>query len=180
MRKTAIAVTLIIAAAGSFAATRPTPPPVSGLDDATIVAIFDAANTADIETGNLAKERAATKDAREFGTMLGQVHTAVRQQGRDLAKKLGVTPTPPKDDQGAKDHAAAMIKLRGVPASQFDRAFLEHEQAYHAAVISALNTTLIPAIQNEELKKFVVGLGPAFEGHRQAAANLLKKLPATP
>ena len=30
--------------------------------------------------------------------MLARDHKAVRQQGRDLAKKLGVTPTPPKDD----------------------------------------------------------------------------------
>jgi len=182
MRRTAIAAGVLLVATTLVAASRREPAPTApaSLDDATIVAIFDAANTADIETGNLAKEHARTKDAKDFGTMLGQVHTAVRQQGRDLAKKLGVTPTPPKDDQGAKDHAAAMAKLRATPANQFDRAFLEHEQAYHAAVINALNTTLIPAIQNAEVKKFVVSLVPAFEGHRQAAADLLKKLPATP
>ena len=179
MRRTVLAVTAVLAASTLLAAAGTRARYVSPLDDATIVAIFDAANTADIETGNLARERATSKDARDFGTMLGQVHTAVRQQGRDLAKKLGVTPTPPKDDQGAKDHAAAMARLRAVPAAQFDKAFLEHEQAYHAAVINALNGTLVPAIQNEELRKFVVSLVPAFEGHRQAAANLLKKTPAS-
>ncbi|HEX7937912.1 MAG TPA: DUF4142 domain-containing protein [Gemmatimonadaceae bacterium] len=180
MRRTAVVVSTI-AVAGALIAAR-TPAPVThatpALDDATIVAIFDATNTADIETGKLGAERAHNKDVKDFGTMLGNVHTAVRQQGRDLAKKLGVTPTPPKDDQGAKDHAAAMAKLRGVKGAAFDRAFLEHEQAYHAAVIAALNGTLVPAIQNEELKKFVVSLLPAFEAHRQAAENLLKKLPA--
>src|SRR5690242_12868685 len=103
---------LLLAVASSLGFVRSTVSahPATALDDATIVAIFDAANTADIETGKLGAERARNKEVKDFGTMLGNVHTAVRQQGRDLAKKLGVTPTPPKDDQGAKDHAAAMAK----------------------------------------------------------------------
>src|SRR5215217_8081043 len=73
------------------------------LDDPTIVAIFDAANTADIETGTLAAELGSSKEVRDFGAMLARDHKMVRQQGRDLAAKLGVTPTPPKDDQSARD-----------------------------------------------------------------------------
>lgn len=107
--------------------------------------------------------------------MLSQVHTEVRKKGRELAKKLGVTPTRPKPFQMATDHAAAMKRLRTLKGAAFDRAFLEHEQAYHAAVISAVTTTLLPAIKNQELKDFVTSLGPAFEAHRLAAENLLKK-----
>jgi len=69
----------------------------SPLNDPTILAIFDAANTYDIATGALAEKRASSKDAHEFGEMLQRDHRAVRQQGRDLAKSLGVTPTPPAD-----------------------------------------------------------------------------------
>src|SRR5215213_9496680 len=83
----------------------------AALDDPTIVAIFDAANTADIETGALAAKKGSTKEIREFGEMLMRDHKAVRQQGRDLAAKLGVTPTPPADDAGAKAHAQAMKDL---------------------------------------------------------------------
>jgi putative membrane protein len=144
----------------------------SALDDATIVAIFDAANTADIETGNLAAERAQNPEVREFGKMLARDHQMVRQQGRDLAKKLGVTPTPPKPDEGAKAHAAAMKTLRSVPAAAFDHAFLQHEVAFHKSVIDAVNTTLMPAIRNEEVKKLVTTVAPAFVAHMEAARNL--------
>ena len=58
------------------------------LDDPTIVAIFDAANTADIETGTLAAERGKSAEVREFGAMLARDHQHVRKLGRDLAKKL--------------------------------------------------------------------------------------------
>lgn len=148
----------------------------SALDDPTIVAIFDAANTADVETGMLAAERGSSQEVRDFGSMLARDHKQVRQQGRDLAKKLGVTPTPPKDDQGAKEHAAAMARLRSLNGAEFDHAFLQHEVAFHKAVIDAVTSTLLPAIQNAELKALVVRIAPAFEAHMIAAQNLEKKL----
>ncbi|CAN5478987.1 DUF4142 domain-containing protein [soil metagenome] len=146
------------------------------LDDPTIVAIFDAANTWDIETGALAKKKGTTKDVREFGAMLGHDHTMVRQQGRDLAKKLGVTPTPPKDFGMAKDHAAAMKALRAAKGHAFDRAFLTHEVAFHKAVLDAMTTTLLPALKNQEVKDLVTKVAPAFQAHMAAAQEKLDKL----
>ena len=146
------------------------------LDDPTIVAIFDAANTWDIETGNLARKRGTTKDIRNFGAMLVHDHTEVRKQGRALAKKLHVTPTPPKDFGMAKDHAAAMKSLRSVSGKAFDKAFLTHEVAYHKAVIDAINTTLMPALKNQEVKDLVTKVAPAFKAHQDAAQQKLDAL----
>src|SRR3979490_2425355 len=70
----------------------------SKLDDPTIVAIFDAANTYDIETGSLAVEKGHSQAVREFGAMLVRDHRNVRAQGRDLAESLRVTPTPPRGE----------------------------------------------------------------------------------
>jgi len=160
---------------GAARSTSPDRAP-NALDDPTIVAIFDAANTADIETGTLAAERGSSKEVRDFGSMLARDHKQVRQLGRDLAKKLAVTPTPPADDQGAKDHAAAMTRLRSLKGAAFDEAFLQHEAAFHKAVIDAVTSTLLPAIQNADLKALVVQVAPAFQAHMIAAQNLEKKL----
>lgn len=181
-RITTAAIAALAVASLSLGATRSTARTTAAdqapgaLDDPTIVAIFDAANTADIETGTLAAERASSKEVRDFGTMLARDHKQVRQLGRDLAKKLGVTPTPPKDDQGAKNHAAAMATLRGLNGPAFDQAFLQHEAAFHKAVIDAVTSTLLPAVQNAELKALVVQVAPAFEAHMIAAQQLEKKL----
>jgi putative membrane protein len=145
------------------------------LDDPTIVAIFDAANTWDIETGNIAANKGSSKAVRDFGAMLARDHATVRQQGRDLAAKLGVTPTPPKDFAMAKDHAAALAKLETARDRAFDRAFLEHEVAYHKAVLDAVTTTLLPALHNQEVKDLVTKVAPAFQAHMMAAQNLLDK-----
>jgi putative membrane protein len=146
-----------------------------GPDDATIVAIFDAANTAEMETGALAEQRGASKEVRDFGAMLVRDHRIVRQQGRDLAAKLGVTPTP-KEDQSAKDHAAALARLRSLEGAEFDRAFLQHEAAFHKAVIDAVQGTLLPAVDNAELKALVEKVAPAFQAHMRMAQELEKKI----
>ena len=146
------------------------------LDDPTIVAIFDAANTWDMETGALGKKKGTTKEIREFAAMLVHDHSGVRHQGRDLAKKLHVTPTPPKDFAMAKDHANAMKALRSAKGKAFDRAFLTHEVAYHKAVIDAVTTTLLPALKNQEVKDLVTKVAPAFQAHMAAAQEKLDKL----
>jgi putative membrane protein len=145
------------------------------LDDPTIVAIFDAANTYDIETGSLAARKGSSKAVRDFGAMIARDHGNVRQQGRDLAKSLGVTPTPPKDFALAKAHADAMKSLNGADGKAFDRAFLQQEVDFHNAVLDAVNKTLMPAIQNAQVKDLVTMVAPAFVAHRDAAQNLLNQ-----
>jgi putative membrane protein len=175
MRST-IAAALALIAASAALPDAPLQAQAEGPDDPTIVAIFDAANTADMETGALAEQQGASQEVREFGAMLVRDHRAVRQQGRDLAVRLGVTPTPPKADQSAKDHAAAMTRLRGLKGAEFDRAFLQHEAAFHQAVIDAIQSTLLPAIDNQELKALVEKVAPAFQAHLRIAQELEKKL----
>ena len=147
----------------------------SKLDDPTIVAIFDAANTYDIETGSLGATKGTTQAIRDFGKMLVRDHRSVRSQGRDLAKSLKVTPTPPKNFALAKAHVKAMRSLRRAHGKAFDRAFLQHEVDFHNAVIDAVTKTLLPAIQNAQVKDLVTKVAPAFVAHRDAAQNLLNQ-----
>jgi putative membrane protein len=162
-----------LAPAAAFAQAKPAAP---ALDDAAIVGIFDIANTWDIETGTLAATKATRQDVKDFGAMLARDHKTVQQQGRDLAAKLKVTPTPVANDFPLKvAHDAAMTKLKGLSGPAFDKAFLEHEVAYHGAVIDAVTKSFLPAIKSLELKAFVEKVAPAFVAHKQAAEQLLKK-----
>jgi putative membrane protein len=150
--------------------------PAQALTDANIVAIFDAANTADIETGGLGASYSRNAEVHELGKSFVDAHTAVRQQGRDLARKLGVTPVLPAGDQGAAAHAATLTRLKGLSGTEFDKAFLDHEIAYHQAVIDAVTKTLLPAIRNPELKALVEKVAPAFVAHMEMAKQLRAKL----
>ncbi len=42
-------------------------------------------------------------------------------------------------------------------------------------MIDAINTTLLPSLQTQEVKDLVKKVAPAFEAHMAAAQNLLDK-----
>jgi putative membrane protein len=147
------------------------------LDDPTIVAIFDAANSWDMETGQLALRKSRNKDVREFAEMMVRDHKAVRQLGRELAHRLSVSPTPPgKEFALAVDHAAKMKTLRSASGHTFDKAYIDHEVWYHQAVIDAVTKQLLPATKNAELKALEEKVAPNFVAHLAAAKQVEQKL----
>ena len=150
---------------------------IAPLDDATIVAIFDAANGWDINLGRLALKKSHNKDVRTFADMMVRDHSAVQKLGRDLAHKLNVTPTPPGPDFPlAKDYTATLAKLNHLNGAAFDKAYVDHEVWYHQAVIDAITKTLLPATQNAELKALQIKVAPNFDAHLAAAKVLQEKL----
>ena len=177
MRSMVFALSLLTAGSVGFVAQRTTAAPP--LNDATIIALFDAANTYDIEASQLALQKSKNADVRALATQFMNDHKAVRQQGRDLAKQLKVTPTPPKANPLAPAHIAAMKALRGKSGAAFDQAYAANEVAFHQQVLDAVSSTLLPAIQNAQLKAFIEKVGPAFQGHLEAAKQLQKKLGTT-
>lgn len=184
MKKTMISMALALlplasVQAQSPALSRSTPRAAVGaaLDDPTIVAIFDAANTWDIETSQVAHKKSKNKDVLAFADMMIKDHTAVRKLGRDLATKLKVTPTPPgKDFALAIDHVDAMKKLESTTGAAFDKAYIDHEVTYHQAVIDAVTKQLLPATKNAELKDLENKVAPNFVAHLAAGKEVQKKL----
>ena len=71
------------------------------LDDATIFAIFDQANTADVWVGRIAVKKGQSEDVQMLGKMVAADHVAVQQMARDLATQLGIIPSPPDKDTSA-------------------------------------------------------------------------------
>lgn len=147
------------------------------LTDPQIAAIVVAANQVDIDAGQLALSRSKNAEVKKFAERMITDHGAVIKAATDLVTKLGVTPE--QSDMGndlvagGADARAQLAKLEG---DAFDRAYVDNEVAYHEAVIDALKSQLIPSASNEELKKTLVGVQPAFDAHlahaRQVQAAL--------
>jgi len=47
--------------------------------------------------------------------------------------------------------------------------------SFHKAVIDAVNSSLLPALKNEEARALVTKVAPAFQAHMLAAQALLDK-----
>lgn len=149
----------------------------AGPTDPQIAAIVVTANQVDIDAGKLALSKSHSKDVKEFAQRMITDHTGVNKSATELVTKLHVTPEPNPTSQslqkGGDDNLAALKKLSG---HAFDKAYIDHEVAYHEAVLQAVDKTLIPSAQNAELKALLVKVRPAFVAHLDHAKHLQEEL----
>jgi putative membrane protein len=104
-------------------------------------------------------------------------HTGVNKQAVALVTKLKVTPQDSELSKSLQSGGAEnMAKLKSLKGKEFDQAYVDHEVAYHQAVIDALDKTLIPNAKNAELKDTLVKVRPAFVAHLEHARHLQSSL----
>lgn len=164
MRIVAIAMSLALAATEASAA---------GPTDPQIAAIVVTANQVDIDAGKLAAKESRTKDVQDFAKLMITDHTGVNKSAVELVTKLKVTPEDNATSQGLKAGGDANLKnLRTLKGAAFDRAYVDHEVAYHQQVLDAVDTVLIPNAQNAELKALLVSVRPAFVAHLEHAKKI--------
>ena len=138
--------------------------------DAQIAHIVVTANQVDIDAGKIAESKGTDKDVKAFGKQMVTDHTGVNQQAVALATKLKVTPEDNPTSQSLKAGGADNVKkLSGLSGAAFDKAYIDHEIAYHEQVLAAIDKVLIPNAKNEELKALIVKVRPAFGAHLEHA-----------
>jgi len=166
--------TSLILAAAAFAATGAF---AQAPNDAQIAHIVVTANQVDIDAGKLAEKQGSNAEVKAFGKQMVTDHTAVNKQATDLAKKLKVkpedNPTSQSLKKGGEENVANLKKLKG---KDFDKAYVDHEVAYHQAVLDAVDKTLIPSAKNAELKGLIEKVRPAFVAHLEHAKMIQSKL----
>ncbi|HEX6138056.1 MAG TPA: DUF4142 domain-containing protein [Casimicrobiaceae bacterium] len=168
---TALAVALFTVAFGASAQ--------SGPNDAQIAAIVVTANQVDIDAGKVAEAKSKNKDVKAFGKMMVTDHTGVNKAATELVTKLHVKPEDNPTAQSLKAGGVENVKhLKTLSGAAFDKAYIDHEVAYHQQVIDAMDKTLIPSAQNAELKALLVKVRPAFVAHLEHAKQLQAKLGA--
>lgn len=152
-------------------------PASNALNDAEIAAIVVVANQVDVDAGRLAATFASREEVRKFGQLMVDDHAGVGRAAVELVEKLGVTPVENPTSRelraAGESNVATLVKLDG-PA--FDRSYIAQEVAYHEQVIEALDDTLIPNAENEELKALLVRVRPAFVAHLEHARRLRSQL----
>jgi len=170
MKRTAmlVAASLCLFVPGAFAQSP---------NDAQIASIVVTANQVDIDAGQLAQATATNADVKKFAQLMITDHTGVNKSAVALVKKLNVTPednpTSESLKKGGEENVANLKKLKG---AEFDKAYIDHEVAYHQQVLDALDKTLIPSAQNAELKALLVKVRPAFVAHLAHAKKLQAEL----
>jgi len=159
---------LLVPAAGAYA---------QGVDDAQIASIVVTANQVDIDAGKLASSMGSNAEVKKFGEQMATDHAGVNKQAVELVTKLKVTPKDNPTSTSLKDGGAANVaSLKKLSGAAFDKAYIDHEVAYHQAVLDAVDKTLIPSATNAELKALLVKVRPAFAAHLEHARHVQASL----
>lgn len=146
-------------------------------NDAQIAHIVVTANQVDIDAGKLAEQKASSADVKALGAQMVRDHSGANKQAADLARKLKVTPQDNPTSQSLKAGGDKNVAhLKTLSGAAFDKAYVEHEVAYHQQVLDAIDKTLVPSAQNAELKALIVTVRPVIDAHLQHAKHLQAKL----
>jgi putative membrane protein len=146
-------------------------------NDAQIASIVVTANQVDIDAGNLAKSKAASADVKAFAAQMVTDHTGVNKSAKELVTRLKVTPEDNPTSQSLKTGGDTNVTaLKALKGKAFDKAYIDHEVAYHQQVIDAMDKTLIPSASNADLKALLVKVRPAFVAHLEHAKQVQASL----
>jgi putative membrane protein len=141
--------------------------------DAQIASIVVTANQVDIDAGKLGESKGHAADVKAFAKQMVTDHTGVNKQAVALVTKLKVTPEDNPTSQSLKKAGDDNLKsLKALKGAAFDKAYIDHEVAYHEQVLDAVDKTLIPGATNAELKALLVKVRPAFVAHLEHARHL--------
>jgi putative membrane protein len=140
------------------------------LADDEIASVAVVANQNDIDFSKIAQKKSKNAEILKFAQTMAADHQSVIDQAVALVTKLKVTP---KDNAVSKKMVADAKKtgkmLNAKSGKSFDKAYIDNEVAYHKAVISAVESVLIPQAQNGELKALLQAVVPTLKIHLEHA-----------
>lgn len=146
------------------------------LTDPQIAQVAVTANKIDINYAEVAKKKSTNADVTGFAQTMLNDHQAVIKQAVALVTKLKVTPQESDFNKKLLADAAKTRKmLSGKSGQAFDKAYIDNEVAYHKAVISVVETILIPQTKNSELKELLQNVLPALRTHLEHAEMVQSK-----
>jgi len=165
------------AAAEPVAATPAPPPPLA---DAEIVAVTKAVNDGEIAHAKLAKTMAKDKKVKDFAAMMTKDHTAANKRHTALAKKAKLELKDSDLSKKLTDDANAKAEtLKGMEkGAAFDKAYIDYQVEAHAAVLGAIDTRLMPGVQNPDLKAELEATRAKVEEHHNMAKEIQTGLAA--
>jgi putative membrane protein len=166
----AIALLGVAACAAMHREDRPEPP-----TDGNVIAMFLAANNTDISYAQVAMApgRTTTAPVLGFAHRMLDDHTGLAQAARDLIAKTNIDAEDNITSLDFRDESAAeRDTLRELSGAKFDSAYMANEVRYHTRLLTVLDSVLIPAAHNGDLKSLLAGVRPAVAAHLEHAERV--------
>ena len=124
-------------------------------------------NTAEMELGKLAEEKASNQQVKQFGQQMVNDHSKANEELQKIAESKGVNlPNTPS----AKDKADE-TRLSKLSGERFDRAYMAEMRKDHTKDVSEFRMESKSA-HDPEVKQFAAQTLPTIEGHLKEAESM--------
>jgi putative membrane protein len=152
-------------------------PGAEAVTPAAILSQLYAANTAEIQLSKLAARKAASPAVKRVAAKLAADHTKNRAEEQALAQKLHISLAPATGSEtSATDSTALPSDLQGKAGHDFDKAFVDYEIKGHEDNIQKIQTQLLPAASNPEVKAYLQKTLTAIQGHLASLKQVQQQL----
>jgi len=150
---------------------------IAAMSDLEFAHIAYTADNIDIRYAHLALALSKNPDVHEFARTMIRDHEAVNEAALGLLAKLGATAQDNAVSQSLEERADKIIAgFVALDPKDFDKAYAENELAYHQEVNALVGGTMIPNIDNAEVKAlFEQGL-EIFKAHEKHAEMMVKSM----
>jgi putative membrane protein len=147
------------------------------LTDPEIVAIANAASTAAIRKGELAKRLGTNAMVKDYATDVVATDRGSAGRLKAMSEKAKI---PPKDDDLSNkitsESHTKLEDLRSKPGKEFDKAFIDDQVRMHTEVIDVIDKQLLPSAQSQDLKAHLKDVRQKASEQLQKAQDLQSKL----
>jgi putative membrane protein len=147
------------------------------LTDAEVAAVLRAANTGEVEQGELAMMQADDADVVAYATRMVEEHGAANTRLDTLLEDEDITPMANAlSKQLASESMQTLGELEDETGMEFDLAYMRAQRAAHAEVLEIADMVLLPSTDNAELRAELEMMRPAVVEHLAEAEALLEQL----
>jgi predicted outer membrane protein len=141
--------------------------------DGQIFAILSAVNSAEIEQGQVAQDRAVAEGVKLYATGMVEMHKKAESDQTDLRTRLGLSnETSALGSDLVSQQSALTTELKNVAAADFDVKYVDAQIANHSKVLDLLDQQLAPAAKNADVVDAVKDFRSAVEDHLQWAKKV--------
>jgi putative membrane protein len=146
----------------------PAPKPTLSQADQTFVHAASASDAFEIQSSQLAGDKARRKPVKDFASQMVQAHTGTTQQLMQIVQSKGLPPMQPQLD----DQQQQMLQmLQGESGGKFDRDYIHDQIKGHEMAVMVFKQEISDG-QDADVKSFAQQTLPVIEQHLAEAKKL--------
>jgi putative membrane protein len=159
------------------ASTSPNGSETQRLSDAQIASVTSAANTGEVAQARAALPKLTKPEAKQFATMMTEMHTTAEDRQAALAREKGLTPEAnPVSAKLTQESNAIVEQLAAADPDTIDRLYLEKQVSVHQKVLETIDNVLLPSASDPALKQELQTSRAEVAMHLERARDALSKL----